>query len=73
MGKVYSGAAASWYSGTGTAPSDCAASMVAYRRGRFSPTTTTWSPRFTPACARPQASRRTSSASSAQVVVCQMP
>jgi hypothetical protein len=31
------------------APSACAASMDAYSRGRFSPITTTWSPRFTPA------------------------
>ena len=73
IGKTYSVVAASWYSGTGTAPSDCTASMLAYRRGRFSPTTTTWSSRTMPASCRPQAMRRTSCASSAQLVVCQMP
>ena len=41
--------------------------------GRFSPTTTTWSSRTMPASCRPQAMRRTIWASSAQVVVCQMP
>jgi hypothetical protein len=42
------------------APSACAASMDAYSRGRFSPTTTTWSPRFRPArpCRRPGAHQR---------------
>jgi hypothetical protein len=34
------GAAASWYSGIGMAPSDCTASMVAYSRGRLAPSTT---------------------------------
>ena len=49
------------------------ASIVAYSRGRFSPTTTTWSSRTHPASARPQAMRRTIAASAAHVVVCQMP
>ena len=44
--------AASWYSGIGTAPSDCAASIEAYRRGRFSPTTTMCWPRRRPACGK---------------------
>ena len=73
IGNTYSAATASWYSGTGTAPSACVASIAAYRRGRLSPTMTRWSPRFTPASARPPASARTSVARSAQVSVCQMP
>ena len=73
MGKAISAATASWYSGTGMAPSDCAASMQAYRRGRLSPTITMCWPRDSPASAMPPASAATSSANSRQVVVCQMP
>src|SRR5712692_2361076 len=42
-------------------------------RGRFAPTSATWSPRLRPCAASPQASARTSSANSCQVQVCQMP
>ena len=73
MGNTISAATASWYSGTGMAPSDCAASMQAYRRGRLSPTITMCWPRDSPASAMPPASAATSSANSRQVVVCQMP
>jgi hypothetical protein len=73
MGNTHSAAAASWYSGIGTAPSDCTASMVAYRRGRLAPTTTMWSSRRRPAWCRPAASSCTMLARACQLRVCQMP
>jgi CRP/FNR family cyclic AMP-dependent transcriptional regulator len=70
---MHSAATASWYSGTGIAPSDWAASMVAYRRGRLAPITTMCSWRCNPAWCSPAATFSTSWARSAQVWVCQMP
>ena len=70
---MYSLAAASWYSGTGIAPSDCAASITADTRGRLSATTTMCWPRRSPAWDSPQASSRTSADSAAHDRLCQMP
>jgi len=47
--------------------------MVAYKRGRLAPMTTKCSPRRKPRWCRPAAKSRTSWASCAHVVVCQMP
>jgi hypothetical protein len=66
-------ATASWYSGRGTPPRHCTALIIMYMRGRLSPTMATFSPRWKPISARPQASARTSSATAVQVHDCQMP
>ena len=55
------------------APSDCAASIVAYSLGRLAPITTMCSPRERPAWCRPQAISSTSAASADQDSVCQIP
>ena len=54
-------------------PRACAASIDQYRRGRLSPMIARCMPRAKPCAARPQASARTSSATSRHVHVCQMP
>ncbi|MNL47895.1 hypothetical protein D3C87_1707060 [compost metagenome] len=64
---------ASWYSGTGTPASACAAVMAQYSRGRLSPTTARFMPRLKPSAASPQASALTCCAAWAQLYVCQMP
>src|SRR6218665_3090094 len=68
-----SAAGASWYKGTGMPPRHCAANIAQYSRGQLLPMMARLMPRLKPSAARPQANARTSTTSSAQLVLCQMP